>query len=103
MDHTSTLLLSESIHITPQGVSHLLTSHERQKITPHADPLNSELFTIPSGSYSCIYPLGIEYAGTVEKVEVEIEIEIETKVTLRQEPTKIGRDGDRRRAPPREV
>ena len=44
----------------------------------------SEFFTIPSGSYSCTYPLGIEYASTVEKVEVEIEIE--TKVTPRQEP-----------------
>ena len=101
MDHTSTLLLSESIHFTPLQISHPQTSRERQKIHPHL--LLNEFFTIPSGSYSCIYPLGIEYAGTVEKVEVEIEIEIETKVTLRQEPTKIGRDGNRRRAPPRQV
>ena len=101
MDHTSTLLLSESILFTPLQISHPQTSRERQKIHPHL--LLNEFFTIPSGSYSCIYPLGIEYAGTVEKVEVEIEIEIETKVTLRQEPTKIGRDGNRRRAPPRQV
>ena len=67
MDHTSTLLLSESIHITPQRVSHLLTSHERQKITPYADPLISELFTIPSGSYSRTYSQGIKHASKVEK------------------------------------
>ena len=67
MDHTSTLCLIESIHITPQRVSHLLTSCERQKNPPYAHPLLSKLFTILSGSYSCRYPLGIEHAGTVEK------------------------------------
>ena len=41
---------------------------------------------LPCGSkhqdYSCTYPPRIEYAGTVENVEVEIEI----KVTPRQKP-----------------
>ena len=67
MDHTSTLLLSESIHITPQRVSHLQKSRERQKIPPHTYLFLSEFFTIPSGSYLCTYPLGIEHAGTIEK------------------------------------
>ena len=67
MDHTSTLLLNESIHITPQQVCHLLISHERQKIPLHEHPLLCELFTISNGSYSYTYPLGIEHAGTVEK------------------------------------
>ena len=36
VDHTSTLLLSKSIHNTPQRVSHPQASHERQKIPPYA-------------------------------------------------------------------
>ena len=67
MDHTSILLLSESIHITSQRVSHLQKSRERQKIPPHTYLFLSEFFTIPSGSYLCTYPLGIEHAGMVEK------------------------------------
>ena len=34
----------------------------------------------------CTYLEGIEYACTVEEVEIKIEIEIETEVTSRQEP-----------------
>jgi len=67
VDHTSTLLLSEFIHITPQWVSHLQKSCERQKIPPHTYLLLSEFFTIPSGSYSCTYPSEIEHAGRIEK------------------------------------
>ena len=67
VDHTSTLLLSKSIHITPQRVSHPQVSHERQKFPPHAHPLLNEFFTIPSRSYSYTYPPGIEQADTVEK------------------------------------
>ena len=42
VDHTSTLLLNESIPTTPQWVSHPQVSHERQKIPPHAHLLLSE-------------------------------------------------------------
>ena len=65
MDHTYILLLSDSIHITPQQVFHLQTSHERQKIPPYL--LLNEFFTISSGSNSCTYPPRIEHAGMVEK------------------------------------
>ena len=40
--HKSTLLLSESIHTTPQRVSHPHASHERLKIPPHAHLLLNE-------------------------------------------------------------
>ena len=43
VDLTSTLLLSKSIHTTPQQVSHPQVSHKRQKIPPHAHLLLSEL------------------------------------------------------------
>ena len=42
VNHTSTLLLNESIHTTPQQVSHPQASHERQKIPPHEHLLLSE-------------------------------------------------------------
>ena len=47
----------------------------------------------------CTYPTGIEYAGTVEAIEIEIE----TKVTQRQEPhqNRREREGDRRQVLPR--
>ena len=73
-------------------------SHEgNRRFFPNGSYTNlllSEFFLIIS--YSCTYPSGIEYAGTLGKVEVEIEIEIETKVTPRQELTGTGRDSDRR-------
>ena len=68
VDYTSTkvtLLLSKSFSTTPQQVSTTFNGSNNQ-------------------DYSCTYPLRIEHASMVKKVEMEIEKE--TKVNPRQEP-----------------
>ena len=71
MDHASTLLLNESVPTTPQWVSHPRVSHERGRRFLPMHTYSSVSFHHPQWiqhqDYSCIYPLGIEHASTVEK------------------------------------
>ena len=99
MDHTSTLLLSQSISTTPQRVSLPQVSHERGKTFLPIHTYSSVSFRHPNGSinqdYSCTYPSGIEHTGTVEKVRDRDKDPDQPEA--RASPEKVEKEGEKTR------
>ena len=94
MDHT--LLLNESIPTTPQWVSHPQVSHVRGRRFLPMHTYSSVSFHHPQWiqhqDYSCIYPLGIEHASTVEKGRDRDRERVQGQPKARASPKKVKKE-----------